>query len=194
MVTMKRENTSILEAFKVLVLVAWVGLILASLYLAIGVPLGSLNAELVNPWLGVAPWYSGLVIGVPRETLTPEQWQTFCFRVGVWSLGGILAVLVAVDQVRRIVFQQADQSPFTAANAHRVRKAGLAVFAAALMKVGRDFAFARFISENVRITGAQVGYLSDLGISTAFLGIIILAVAEVMRRGVILQEEQDLTV
>ncbi|HHY76048.1 MAG TPA: hypothetical protein GX500_04615 [Firmicutes bacterium] len=63
--------------------IAWIGLIVASLYLAIGVPLGSSNLEMVNPWLGVAPWQSGLVLGVPREALTPEQWQTFCFRVGI---------------------------------------------------------------------------------------------------------------
>ncbi|MGI6631428.1 MAG: DUF2975 domain-containing protein [Bacillota bacterium] len=191
---MEREGTPILVIFRVLVLIAWIGLALASLYLAIGVPLGSLNARLVNPWLGVSSWDSGLVIGVSRESLTPEQWRTFCSSVGIWSLGGTLSALVAVEQVRRIVSEPSRQSPFTAKNARRVRNAGLAVFVSAFAKAGRDFAFARFISNNVRITGAQVGYVSDLGVSTIFLGIMILAVAEVMRHGVKLQEDQDLTV
>ena len=132
---MEREGTPILVIFRVLVLIAWIGLALASLYLAIGVPLGSLNARLVNPWLGVSSWDSGLVIGVSRESLTPEQWRTFCSSVGIWSLGGTLS-LVAVEQVRRIVSEPSKQSPFTAKNAHRVRNAGLAVFVSAFESRG----------------------------------------------------------
>ena len=47
---------------------------------------------------------------------------------------------------------------------------------------------------SVKIPGVSIGYVSDLGLSTAFLGLMILAVAEVMHHGVRLQEEQDLTV
>jgi hypothetical protein len=103
-------------------------------------------------------------------------------------------VLAAVDQVRRIVTADLRTSPFTAANARRIRIAGIAVILAAVAKALRDLAFARFLTANVSIPGIHVGYMTDLGVSTAFLGVMILGVAEVMRHGVKLQEEQDLTV
>ena len=65
---MEREGTPILVIFRVLVLIAWIGLALASLYLAIGVPLGSLNARLV-PWLG---WLMGLWVWLSASPVNPS--------------------------------------------------------------------------------------------------------------------------
>jgi hypothetical protein len=42
---MKREGALILVTFRVLVVIAWLGLVLARLYLPISVPLGSLDAR-----------------------------------------------------------------------------------------------------------------------------------------------------
>ncbi|MEX0974699.1 MAG: DUF2975 domain-containing protein, partial [Bacillota bacterium] len=133
-------------------------------------------------------------LGISWESLAPSQWSSFCLSVGIWSLAGTILVLIAVDQVRRIVGGASDKSPFTAANARRVKIAGIAVVCAATAKAFRDLAFAHFITSNVKVPGIQIGYVSDLGLSTAFLGLMILAVAEVMRHGVKLQEDQDLTV
>ncbi len=191
---MNTGTSSAVSVFRGVVWVAWVGTILTAVYLAIGVPSGATDARMVNPWISVGPWDTGLVIGVSREAMTADEWRSFCLRVGVWNLASTVAVLVAVDQVRRILSGDMTKSPFTSANGRRVRIAGLAVICAAGAKAGRDIVFGRFVAESVRISGAQVGYLSDLGLSTAFLGIMILAMAEVMRHGVKLQEDQDLTV
>lgn len=191
---MNTGTSTALSVFRGVVWVAWIGTILAVLYLAVGVPSGATDARMVNPWIGVGPWDTGLVIGVSREAITPGEWRSFCLRVGVWNLSGTVSVLVAVDQVRRILGGDMTKSPFTSANARRVRIAGIAVICAAGAKAGRDIVFSKFVAESVRISGAQVGYLSDLGLSTAFLGIMILAMAEVVRHGVKLQEDQDLTV
>lgn len=191
---MDARRSSALPFCRGLVWVAWAGTLLAGLYLAVGVPSGALDARMVNPWLGVGPWDSGLVIGFSRESLAPQQWRSFCLSVGIWSLAGTLSVFTAIDQVRKILMEDPAKSPFTAGNARRVRIAGIAVICAGVAKALRDLAFAHFVAKNVRIPGTQVGYVSDLGLSTAFLGIMILAVAEVMSHGVKLQEDQDLTV
>ncbi len=96
--------------------------------------------------------------------------------------GSALSVFRSL-QVRRILSGSLDKSPFSAANARHVRIAGLAVICAAAAKALRDLAFARFITSNVKIPNVRVGYVSDLGLSTAFLGLMVLAVAEVMRTG-----------
>lgn len=191
---MDRGSTSVLRFFRFLVQIAWIGLILACVYLALGVPSGALDARMVRPWLGVGVWDAGLALGLPWESLAPSQWSSFCLTVGVWNLAGLVAVLVAVDQVRRILSGPIDRSPFTLANANRIRVAGVAILCAAGAKAFRDVAFTRFVVNNVHIAGIQVGYATDLGLSTTFLGLMILAFAEVMRHGAKLQEEQDLVV
>ena len=191
---MVQENKTALSKTRTLVQVAWIGLILMSTYLVIGVPVGLLNPRLIMPWLGVCFWGPGLVIGLPWESLTLAQWRAYLLPVGLWGVVGTASVLYAVDQIRRIVLQPGSASPFTAENAGRIRKAGLAVLCSAGAKVLRDISFGHFIALNVTIPGAQVSYRSDMGLSTLFLGLMILAVAEVMRHGVKLQEDQDLTV
>jgi hypothetical protein len=47
---------------------------------------------------------------------------------------------------------------------------------------------------NLKVPGIEVMYRTDLGLATAFIGLMVLAVAEVMRHGVRLQDDQDLTV
>jgi hypothetical protein len=191
---MNAGKGSVLSVFKALVWVAWLGTLLVTLYLAVGVIFGSLDARVVSPWIGAKPWDTGLAIGISPETLAPDQWRSFCFTVGTWNVAGAASALFAVDQVRKIMGSDMTRSPFTSHNMRRVRIAGVAVMCGAVAKALRDTAFGRFVEANVKIDGALVGYVSDLGLSTAFLGLMILAVAEVMRHGVMLQEEQDLTV
>jgi hypothetical protein len=144
--------------------------------------------------LGVNPWSPGLVLAIPWESLSPAQWRSFCLSVGFWSFAGGASALAAVDQIRRILSGASGATPFTTANAGRVRNAGVAVLAAAAAKALRDIAFGSFVSANVKVPGAQLMYGSDLGLSIGFIGLMVLAGAEVMRHGVRLQEEQDLTV
>ncbi len=191
---MSLDTRSALSTYRTLVKVVWVGLILFCAYLAVGVPLGAMNPRLVRPMLGVNPWSPGLVLAIPWESLTPAQWRSFCLSVGLWSLAGGVAALAAVDQIRRILSGTSGTTPFTAVNARRVRNAGIATLGAAGAKALRDIVFGSFVSANVKVPGAQLMYGSDLGLSTAFIGLMVLAVAEVMRHGVRLQEEQDLTV
>ena len=145
---MESGTKSALSTFKMLVQVVWIGLILVCVYLAIGVPVGIANPRFIRPWLGVGFWGPGLVIGLPWESLTPSQWRSFLLPVGSWGLAGTIAVLVAVDQVRRILSGERDKSPFTATNASRVRKAGLAVLCSGAAKAFRDIAFGHFVITN----------------------------------------------
>ena len=191
---MSSDIRSALPAYRRLVQVVWVGLMLFCAYLAAGVPLGAVNPRLVRPMLGVSPWSPGLVLGIPWESLTPAQWRSFCLSVGFWSLAGGVSALVAVDQIRRILAGASDSTPFTAANAARVRNAGIAILGSAAAKGFRDLAFGSFVQANIKVPGVNVMYGTDLGLSIAFIGLMILAVAEVVRHGVKLQEEQDLTV
>lgn len=188
------QTNSRFSTLAVLVQIAWVGLILVCLYLAVGIPVGLANPKIIRPWLGVCFWSPGLVIGLPWESLSPEQWRSYLVPVGLWGMIGTASILYAVGQVRRILKDSTCKSPFTSANSERVRKAGLAVLCSAAAKAFRDISFGHFLVANVKVPGVNIGYGSDLGLSTAFLAVMILAVAEVMRRGVNLQEEQDLTV
>ena len=167
---------------------------LVFVYLAVGVPVGLVNPRLILPWLGVGFWGPGLVIGVPWESLAPAQWRSYLLSAGLPGIVGTGLILYAVGQIRSILREAGANSPFTPANAHRIRKAGLAVLFSATVKAFRDVCFSNFVAANVAVPGVNVAYRSDLGLSTAFLGLMILAVAEVMRHGVKLQEDQDLTV
>lgn len=191
---MRQGSPSALNVFRILVLVAWAGLVLACLYLVAGVIIGMANPRSIRPWVGVGLLSPGLALGIPWESLAPSQWRSYCLSVGIWSLAATASVLVAIDQTRRILRGRTDETPFTAANARRVRIAGVAVLCSAAAKTFRDFAFASFLVRNVEIPGVQIGYGTDLGLSIAFLGLAVLAVAEVMMHGVRLQEDQDLTV
>jgi len=190
---MERKQGTGLTVFRNLVQVAWFGLVLVLAYFSLAVPVALANPRFIRPWLGVGFWGPGLIVGLPWESLTPEQWRSYLLPVGLYGIAGTAAVLYAVHQVR-CMLRDTDVSPFTAGNADRIRKAGLSVLCSAAAKALRDVSFGNFMMSNVALPGAKLGYATDLGLSTAFLGMMILAVAEVMRHGVTLQEEQDLTV
>ncbi|MGE5580500.1 MAG: DUF2975 domain-containing protein [Bacillota bacterium] len=190
---MERKQGTGLTAFRNLVQVVWFGLILVLTYLCFVVPVALTNPRFIRPGLGVGFWGPGLIIGLAWDSLTPEHWRSYLLPVGLFGIAGTAAVLYAVHQIR-CMLRETGTSPFTAANADRIRKAGLAVLCSAAAKAFRDVSFGNFVTSNVQLPGAVIRYATDLGLSTAFLGIMILAVAEVMRHGVALQEDQDLTV
>ncbi len=109
---------------------------------------------------------TGLVIGSPWESITPAQWRSYLLPVGLFGIAGTAAVLYAVHQVR-CMLRETDVSPFTATNANRIRKAGLAVLCSAAAKALRDVAFGSFVTSNVAFPGAKIGHVTNLGLSTA---------------------------
>lgn len=191
---MGSRQESALSTYRILVSIVWVGLILLCAYLGIGTAAGMINPRLFRPILAGSPWGPGIALGVPWDSLTAAQWRAFGISVGLWSLVGGLLGLAAVDQVRRILSSASDKTPFTRVNVDRMRNAGLAVFGVAAAKAFRDLAFASFVGANVKVPGIEVMYVTDLGLATAFIGLMVLAVAEVVRHGVRLQDDQDLTV
>ncbi len=164
-----------------------------STYLGIGAVRGLVNPASIVPAIA-AEWYSpGLVLELPDSHLTTDQWRYYQAAVVLPAfISSALSFLAAV-QVPRILDDAICGRVFTRKNASRIRLAGLVVLGVAASQAFRAIAFSSFL-DKVVMASEYLSFRTDLGLRTGVLGGLILAVSQVMRRGVLIQEEIDLTV
>ncbi|HSJ24890.1 MAG TPA: DUF2975 domain-containing protein [Longimicrobiales bacterium] len=187
-------------------------LVLAAILL-IGLPLAKLAAA-DNP-----DWVIGLTVPTTlsdSETTVLTRWGDgrlevedvrASLRLPVatlpWWLFGMLWLYVAVmaalmlsflHHLCRIFQRVREGAPFEATNAHRLRLLGLIALAFALLE--GVAAFVTSMAVRGSVIGDAIRVTTGLPIdgSVLFFGLVLLALAEVFRRGAELEEEQALTV
>ncbi len=117
--------------------------------------------------------------------------------VGLLGMGLSLGIIYVL---RRMVASLKDESPFTRANARRMRWVALLIIGLGVARWLFTWIYYRMLSSKVVLTGieAQMDKLNPLtfGMQWDYLttGILLLLLAEVFRQGVALQDEQQLTV
>lgn len=107
--------------------------------------------------------------------------------------------IMAVAQLRRIADTLRHGNPFQAANISRIRLAGWAVIGVALFEPLWELATIAYMKSVITLHGVGAFpplpfVIESLPLGTLFAGVIVLAVAEVFRLGVALEDEQALTI
>lgn len=114
----------------------------------------------------------------------------------LWSYtaGAIVLVLLFLHQLRRIFQRVRGGAPFDATNGTRLRWLGILALTLAILKGVSELVTSMAIRG--RLIGERVEVPLGLSVdgSLVFFGLVLLALAEIFRRGAELEEEQSLTV
>lgn len=203
----------VVTALTTLVSIAYFGLLVLGLLVLIGLPVAKLVA-------GDDPeWVIGLTVpvaSVDEDATVLTRWGNArletesmrgSFRLPVsilpwwlfgvlwaYSAAGIAIMLMFLHHLRRIFQRVESGAPFDATNPLRLRWLGLLALALALLEG---------LSELVTSLAVRGGLISErlevpLGLSVdmslVIFGLVLLALAEIFRRGAELEEDQSLTV
>jgi hypothetical protein len=103
-------------------------------------------------------------------------------------------VLWALGQLRAVLRTVRDRRPFAPENALRIRNVAYAVILAELARTALVFSANSYAAAHFSANGLQFNARPDLSIVAIVHGFIILAIAEVFRAGMRLDEEQSLTI
>ena len=161
---------------------------------ALKVPATVLDSETtVRTAWGAARLVVGEVQGDLRLPIEMLPW----WLVGVlWSHAavGIALALLSLHHLRRIFQRVRDGAPFDAQNALRMRWLGLLLLALALFESVGEFVTAQAVRGG--ILGAEIGVAAGPRVDMAivFVALVLVALAEIFRRGAELETEQSLVI
>ncbi len=114
--------------------------------------------------------------------------------LGIYSyimlLLGCLAGVMVLDWLRKIFRDSSVKVPFTAVNAGRIRNIGLVLIATDVVKIIGYFIFNRMTNPHFDM---HFELLTDIG-SNLWMGLLLLVLAVVYRRGVEIYNENQLTI
>jgi hypothetical protein len=96
--------------------------------------------------------------------------------------------------LRKIFKTLTVDSPFLAVNARRLKLTAFLVMISSVTSFLHDWILNWYLKEHFIIDGSALRAHLEIDLKTLFAGLIILMIAEVLRTGTELKEEQDLTV
>ncbi len=143
---------------------------------------------------------AGLQIETPGldirfDALTTAAMSKGFYLLTLFSIILLFAVyLYVLYNLRKIFATLVTENPFDRENVVRIRRIGGAVIAGAVLKSLVQTAFGFFFTHYVSVTGVDFRAKLSLDLTTIFLGLVFLVLAELFRLGSAMQEEQDLTV
>lgn len=138
---------------------------------------------------------TGVAITLPESAIEPGA-RVALVRT-LYSLAVIEAPvgLIALYQLKKILQNGAEKSPFVMENANRIRILGLSIIGGAFLAFVRGMSLGPALRDSINLPGAHLATRPALGqFYTAGVGFIVLLLAEIFRYGIRLQEESDLTV
>ena len=109
-------------------------------------------------------------------------------------IAGAAAALFALVLLRRIFDTMTIGTPFLPENATRIRWLGFIAIGVAVVEQIIEIGLGLLVLDNVSSSGLDIDYHFDLNLGAVFVGLIVLALAEVFRHGTSLQADSDLTV
>lgn len=141
-----------------------------------------------------ADWGEGTLARVTGEAQFAEPSIGLAVGAGAAIAAGIGAAFLVLILLRRIFTTMRDGTPFLPENVRRIRWLGYIVIAAAVVEQLVTVMLGVVMIDNVTSAGIELNYAFNLNFTAIFLGLIILAIAEVFRYGTNLQSDADLTV
>jgi hypothetical protein len=139
-------------------------------------------------------WGGGEITRVSGQAAFDDPGLGLAIAAGATIVAGIAAAFVALILLRRIFSTMTVDTPFLPENARRIRWLGFMVIGAAVVEQVIDLGLGLLVLGNVSSTGLDIDYRFDLNLAAVFVGLIILALAEVFRHGTALQADSDFTV
>jgi hypothetical protein len=125
----------------------------------------------------------------------------FPVRKGAFFSGTVAVVVLMfgyllwmVTQLRYVFRCLSKRLPFVAENARRIRWVGLAVIFGEIGRAAIVYFWSYYTSLHFTLSGLRFAASADMNPITIVSGLAILAIAEVFREGVRLQEDQSLTI
>ena len=114
----------------------------------------------------------------------------------VWLALAVSAALVLLflHHLRRLFQRVRQGAPFDAGNAARLSWLGILLVCAAVWKCVTDFWMSLAISQMLEGGGDRLGTGVDLNLPVMLVGLVLIGLAEIFRRGAALEEEQALVV
>jgi hypothetical protein len=114
----------------------------------------------------------------------------------LWTYAVLMCALMLLflHHLRRIFQRVRDGAPFDAANARRLRWLGLLALAFALLNGVAETVTSLVVRRGLVSSSLSVPSAVSLDLSTVFFGLVLLALAEVFRRGAELEDDQALVI
>lgn len=158
------------------------------------VTLPELGATVASQW-DVAPldfqlwWVEGFV-SLPSSQL--PAWVPITSYLGL-ALTMVLVLLFFHDM--RVLFRRVREgAPFDAANATLMRRLGVWLLAFHLSYGGFEYWMSRWFARDLTSRGIPANPLLEINWFAVFVALVLVGLAEVFRRGAVLEEEQSLVV
>ncbi|MDF1594839.1 MAG: DUF2975 domain-containing protein [Acidimicrobiia bacterium] len=139
-------------------------------------------------------WGDGTIIRASGEANFDDPGIGLAIAAGGTILAGLAAAFIALILMRRIFSTMMVGTPFLPENARRIRWLGYMVIGGALVEQIIEIGLGLLVLNSISSTGLDIDYHFDLNLAAVFVGLIILALAEVFRHGTALQADADLTV
>lgn len=133
---------------------------------------------------------------MPPGSVEPKLLRSMVLALYGFAVVEMPATLTALYQLKRILENVADRTPFIMENANRVRMLGLAIVSGSVLALMRGMVLGSFMSGRIHLEGfaleARLPRMDQLEVIG--IGLAVLLLAEVFSYGVRLQEDRDLTV
>ena len=138
-----------------------------------------------------------LIVSGALKFLTGDRIFLMLFFLRQWGL--LIVYLIVIFQLRKFFNLLSTGSIFVKENSKCIQAIGITIIAGALYNILTKFVLVLYFNNSVLIPDFSVSInwwsvsLSDI-LYAIFLGFVILIIAEVFRRGAIIEEEQKLTI
>jgi hypothetical protein len=148
------------------------------------------TVRLTSPTFG-----DGVIVqaqGMASFDETGGTWHTV--RAAMLALLLIVPSLVSLRLLHRLVGTVADGRPFQASSVNMIRTIGGLVIVSEVLWASSTYLLERSVAAEVVASGVMLGSNLTLNVPIVLLGLVIIAIAEVFRYGIVLQSDVDLTV
>ncbi len=139
-------------------------------------------------------WGEGTLSSASGEANFEDPGVGLAVAAGATIIAGLAVAFVALILLRRIFSTMIVGTPFLPENARRIRWLGYMAIGGALAEQIIEIGLGMLVLNSVSSTGLEIDYHFNLNLAAVFVGLIILALAEVFRHGTSLQTDADLTV
>lgn len=137
----------------------------------------------------------GLKIFIDWEMLTvrplPQCTIVVVFASAIWFIAMVLFILY---QLRKIFANLVKEEPFVKENVLRVRKIGMIVLVGAVIQSIMEYLIGFFVMKHIVIQGIQLVPEFELNVPSFLAGLAVLVLAEVLKQGTEIKEDQNLTI
>jgi len=130
-------------------------------------------------------WAVVTVQPLPRSAIVAVFGSALCF---------LAITLFVIYQLRKILTHLVQEEPFVKENVLRVRKIGTILVGGAFFQSIVEYMIGCFITQHIIIQGAKLVPKFELNLQTVVAGLAVLVLAEILKQGTEIKEDQNLTI